>query len=44
MEQINLGIVLAVQLAFTVLAALFASSLLIWRNKLFGQDQEEVTF
>ena len=44
MEQLNLGVVILAQLIFTVVVGLIATTLLIRRNKSFGQGQEEATF
>ncbi len=44
MEQINLGVILLAQLIFTVVVGLIATTLVIRRNKSFGQGQEEATF
>jgi LytS/YehU family sensor histidine kinase len=44
MEQINLGVILLAQLLFTLVVGLIGTSLVIRRNKTFGQGQEEATF
>lgn len=44
METINLGLMLAVQLVFTIIVVAIATGLVMRRNKSFGQGQEEATF
>src|SRR5436190_19424184 len=44
MEQLNLGVILFTQLVFAVIVGVIVTTLVIRRNKTFGQGQEEATF